>query len=66
MIPFELGPVNITLVVVFELDLPLSEGLAMAISFLRASFDNRDALFGFSVNVSPSVERILRTEITVR
>src|SRR5882672_2342309 len=60
LIPFELSPIDIALVMLFEHDLPFVEGFAMAVGLVSASVDNLSALLAFAVNVSAGIERILQ------
>ena len=59
LIPFELGPIDIALVVILEQNLPLLERLAVTVALPGATIDDLGALLAFSVGVDARVEWVL-------
>src|SRR5208283_1088864 len=60
LVPFELSPVDIALMVILEDDLPVFERLAAPVSLLRTPVDDRRAILAPPVDIGACVERILQ------
>src|SRR5262249_35915795 len=59
LIPLELCPIDIRLVVILQQNLPFRKRFAVAVALAGASIDDLSALLTFAVGVSASVERVL-------
>ena len=59
LVPFELRPVDIPVVVILQKNLPLLKRLAVAVALPRTSIDDLGALLAFAVGVSPGIKRVL-------
>src|SRR5208283_5834333 len=67
LVPFELSPVDIALMVILEDDLPVFERLSMPVSLLRPPVDDRRAMLALPVDIGASIERVLedRNDIAI-
>jgi hypothetical protein len=59
LVPFELRPVDITVVVILQQNLPLLKRFAVAVALPRPSVDNLGALLAFAIGVDARIERVL-------
>jgi len=66
LVPIELPPIDVTLVVILEQDLPFFKGSAVAVALAGAALDDLDPHLAFAVGVDPRVEGFFRTEMTLR
>lgn len=57
LIPFELGPVGVTIVVILQQNRPLLKPLAVAIARSGTTIDDLGALLAFAVSIGARVER---------
>jgi hypothetical protein len=58
LVPFELGPVDIAVVVILQQNRPLSEWLAVAVAGSGTSVDDLGALLAFAVGIDARIERV--------
>ena len=54
LVPFELRPINVTLMMFLEHHVPLVAGFAVAVALAGVSIDDRGALFALTVGVDPA------------
>ena len=59
LVPFELGPIDVALVVILQQNLPGVKRFVVAITFAQAAVDQRGPLLTLSVNVGAGIERVL-------
>jgi hypothetical protein len=59
LVPFELRPVDISVVVILQQNLPLLKRFAVAVALPGASVDNLGALLAFAIGVDARIERVL-------
>src|SRR3954469_8563297 len=60
LVPIKLPPIDVTLVVILEQDLPFFKGSAVAVALAGAAIDDLDPLLAFAVGVCTSVEGVLQ------
>src|SRR3954447_935234 len=60
LVPIKLPPIDVTLVVILEQDLPFFKPSAVAVALARAAIDDLGPLLAFAVGVCPSVEGVLQ------
>ena len=59
LVPFELRPVDVAVVVILQQNLPLLKRLAVAVALPGTSVDDLGALLAFAVGVGARIERVL-------
>ena len=59
LVPLELGPSDVALVVILDQDLPPLKRFAVAVAAAGLAIDERGALLAFAVGVGPGVEGVL-------
>jgi hypothetical protein len=59
LVPFELGPVDVAVVVILQQNLPLLKRLAVAIARSGTSIDDLGALLALAVGIGTRVKRVL-------
>ncbi len=59
LVAFELGPVDVTLVMLLEEDFTIFEGAVVAIGLAGAAINDLGAMLAFTVGVGACVERVL-------
>ena len=56
---FKLAPLDIAFMVIFQQNIPCSEGFAVAITLTRTAIDDLRAFLAFTIGIDASVERVL-------
>jgi hypothetical protein len=59
LVPFELRPIDIAVVVILQQNLPLLERSAVAVALAGPSVDDLGALLAFAIGVGACIERVL-------
>src|SRR5829696_9465745 len=60
LVPIKLPPIDVSLVVILEQDLPFFKGSAVAVTLAGAAIDDLDPLLASAIGVGPSVEGVLQ------
>src|SRR3954468_16607284 len=60
LVPIKFSPIDVTLVVILEQDLPVFKGSAVAVALAGAALDDLDPCLAFAVGVGPGVEGVLQ------